>query len=302
LFWSGGFVFGALASMAAGARMVLQERVDAASALELLETEGCTVMSGWHQARPLTEHPDFPRRRLRLRKGTGANHPLAATLLGPAHAAVTNYGMTETATCITSARWDDPEPIRVGTFGRPLGTAEVRIVDAETRGVLAAGQVGEIHVRGPTLMEGYHRIARADTFDAAGFFATGDLGYVDAAGRLHFTGRFKDVIKTAGVNVAAREVEEALAGHPAVRSAHVVGVPDAERGETVAAFVVARPGMAPGGDELEAFCRQRLASYKVPRHVFVVRDDELPVTGSGKVEKQALRRAAEGRIKAARES
>lgn len=297
LFWSGGFVLGALASAAAGARIVLQERVDAGGALELLETEGCTVMSGWHQARPLTEHPDFPRRKLRLRKGTGANHPLATTLFGRGHAAVTNYGMTETATCITSTRWDDPEAVRVETFGRPLGAAEVRIVQSETGCEVAAGTIGEIHVRGPTLMDGYHRVLRAETFDAAGFFATGDLGYVDAAGRLHFTARLKDVIKTAGVNVAAREVEEALAGHPAVSSAYVIGVPDSERGESVAAFIVARPATAPTSDDLKAFCAQRLASYKVPRHVFIVRDEDLPVTASGKVEKQALRREAERRVK-----
>ncbi len=297
LFWSGGFVLGVLASVATGARIVLQERVDAASALELLQSEGCTVMSGWHQARPLTEHPDFPCRRLRLRKGTGANHPLAATLLGPAHAAVTNYGMTETATCITSTRWDDPVAVRVGTFGHPLGAAEVRIIDPDTRREPPAGDVGEIHVKGSTLMDGYHRVPAAETFDAAGFFATGDLGYVDAAGRLHFAGRLKDVIKTAGVNVAAREVEGALAQHPAVGSAHVVGVPDAERGENVVAFVVARPGAATTYDDLRAFCVERLASYKVPRHVFVVRDEDLPLTPSGKVEKQALRREAERRVK-----
>jgi fatty-acyl-CoA synthase len=140
-------------------------------------------------------------------------------------------------------------------------------------------------------------VTREETFDAAGFFRTGDLGYLDAAGRLRFTTRAKDVIRTVGVNVAAAEVEEVLAAHDAVAAAHVVGVPDPARGESVAAFVVLRPGAEAAPADLQAFCRQRLAAYKMPRHVFVVREGELPVTGSGKVEKGALRREAERRAR-----
>jgi acyl-CoA synthetase (AMP-forming)/AMP-acid ligase II len=275
---------------------VLQEVVDTAAALALLEREGCTIMSGWHQAGPLTEHPDFARRRLRLSKGTAANHPLATRLLGPGHVAISMYGMSETATCVAAARWDDPEPVRVGTFGRPLGSNEIRIVDFETGRPVAPGGTGEILVRGPTLMEGYCRVPRSATFDAEGFFKTGDLGTLDADGFLHFASRLKDVIKTAGVNVAASEVEEALARHPAVRSAHVVGVPHPTRGENVAAFVVLHPGGRATPEELEAFCRSAMASYKVPRHVFLVDQGELPVTGTGKIEKAALRRAATARV------
>src|SRR5213595_3075280 len=296
LFWSGGFVMGALAQVAGGGRIVLQEVVEAGAALALLEREGCTVMLGWHQAAPLLEHPDFPRRKLGLKKGSGGTHPLATRLLGPDHVSVGMYGMTETATCVAAARWDDPEPIRTRTFGRPLAGTELLIVDPETRAPVAAGETGEILVRGPTLMEGYLKVPRAETFDADGFFPTGDLGYLDDAGCLHFVGRLKDVIKTAGVNVAASEVEEALARHPAVRAAHVVGVPDPVRGENVAAFVVLAPGTAADAEALRAFCRASLASYKVPRHVFVVEEAALPRTGTGKIEEAALRRAAAARL------
>jgi len=296
LFWSGGFVLGALASMAAGGRIVLQEVVETGAALALLEREGCTVMLGWHQAAPLLAHPDFPRRKLGLKKGSGGTHPLATRLLGADHVSVGMYGMTETATCVTSARWDDPYVVRTGTFGRPLAGTDLRIVDPGTRAPVAPGEAGEILVRGPTLMEGYLGVPRAETFDAEGFFATGDLGYLDDAGCLHFANRLKDVIKTAGVNVAASEVEEALARHPAVRAAHVVGVPDPVRGENVAAFVVLAPGAVADGDELRRFCRASLASYKVPRHVFVVEESALPRTGTGKIEKAALRRAAVARL------
>lgn len=296
LFWSGGFILGALATMAGGARIVLQEVVDAVSALTLLEREGCTIMAGWHQAGPLLEQPDFAQRRLRLKKGT--YHALATRLLGPDHTAIGVYGMSETATCVTAARWNDPEPIRCDTFGRVLDGMEVKIVEPETRRPLPCGETGEIHVKGPTLMEGYYKVPRATTFDSEGFFKTGDLGYFDDAGYLHFATRLKDVIKTAGVNVAAVEVEEALVRHPAVKSAHVVGVPHPTRGENVAAFVVLQPDARAAADELRAFCKDSLASYKVPRYLFVVHDHEVPRTGSGKVEKAALRRQAEARVNA----
>jgi acyl-CoA synthetase (AMP-forming)/AMP-acid ligase II len=145
-------------------------------------------------------------------------------------------------------------------------------------------------------MEGYYRVPRVDTFDAEGFFHTGDLGRFDDAGCLHFASRLKDVIKTAGVNVAATEVEDVLARHPAVRSAHVVGVADAVRGENVAAFVVLRDDASAAAEELRAFCRDTLASYKVPRHFFVIAEADLPRTATGKIEKAALRRKAEARL------
>jgi fatty-acyl-CoA synthase len=291
VFWSGGFVLGALATMAGGGRIVLQEVVDPDAALDLLEREGCTIMAGWHQAGPLLEHPDFGRRRIRLSKGT--NHPLATRLLGPEHRAIGVYGMSETATCVTAARWDDPEEIRTGTFGRPLQGSVLRIVDPETGVEVEDGESGEIHVKGPTLMAGYYRVDRAETFDETGFFRTGDLGFIDSGGCLHFATPLKDVIKTAGVNVAALEVEDALATHPAVKAAHVVGTPHAVRGENIAAFVVLRPGTGADEDELRAHCRRSLASYKVPRHVFLIEEAQVPRTGTGKIEKAALRREAE---------
>jgi fatty-acyl-CoA synthase len=294
LFWSGGFILGALSTIAGGGRIVLQEQVDAGNALALLEAERCTVMAGWHQAGPLLEHPDFASRRLHLVKGS--YHPLAERLLGPDHLSVGMYGMSETATCVACARFDDPPAVRRETFGRPLPGMDVRIADPETGRAVEPGAQGEILVKGPTLMEGYYRVPRAETFDAEGYFRTGDLGWLDAEGCLHFAGRLKDVIKTAGVNVAAAEVEEALARHPAVKAAHVVGVPHPTRGENVAAFVVPRSGEAPDPAALADFVRASLASYKVPRHVFVIEETAVPRTATGKIEKPALRREAERRV------
>src|SRR5262249_44621571 len=136
-------------------------------------------------------------------------------------------------------------------------------------------------------------VRRAETCDGEGSSGTGDGGGRDAAGCRPLAGRLKAVIKTAGVNVAAAEVEEALARHPAVKSAHVVGVPHPTRGENVAAFVVPQPGQQTTADALRDFCKAALASYKVPRHVFVISESELPRTGSGKIEKAALPLQAE---------
>jgi fatty-acyl-CoA synthase len=295
LFWSGGFVIGALCALTGGARIVLHERVDAGGALRVLEAERCTIMAGWHQAGPLLDHPDFDARRVFLRKGS--YHVLADRLMGPDHVAVGMYGMSETATCVACARHDDPTGVRRGTFGRLLAGTEMRFVDPETGAPAAPGAAGEIFVKGPTLMEGYYRVPRGETFEPDGFFRTGDLGWLDADGCLHFAARLKDVIKTAGVNVAAVEVEEALARHPSVKAAYVVGVPHPSRGENVAAFVVPENGAALEPEALVAFCREALAAYKVPRHVFVIEESRVPRTGTGKIAKPTLRARAEALLK-----
>jgi acyl-CoA synthetase (AMP-forming)/AMP-acid ligase II len=296
LFWSGGFVLGALTTLAGGGRVVLQERVEPAGALQLLEQEGCTIMAGWHQAGPLLDHPDFAKHRLKLIKGS--YHPQAERLLGSDHLAVGMYGMSETATCVACARWDDPKPIRVETFGRPLAGMQVKIVDPDTGALAPTGSPGEILVKGPTLMEGYYKVAREQCFDREGFFKTGDLGFFDQDGYLHFANRLKDVIKTAGVNVAAVEVEDALQRHAAVKSAHVVGVPHPVRGENIAAFVILHDGAAITAESLQEHCKVTLASYKVPRHIFLITDSDLPRTGSGKIAKTALRQEAARRLDA----
>ena len=257
-----------------------------------------TVFFAWpHQAEVLIGHPRFRAARLVLRKGVGANAKWAAALYPPDHHAVGTYGMTETLPLCTAWPWDAPLALRAASHGPPVGGKEIRIVDPETGRTLPAGREGEIYVRGPTLFAHYYRHSPAECFDAEGFFHTGDLGQLDERGALHFRGRLKDVIKTAGVNVAAAEVEAALLAHPAVGAAHVVGVPDPARGENVAAFVVAKSAVA--AEALLAHCRAWLSSYKVPRHLWLRREDELPEKASGKVDKSALRAEAARLVRAA---
>jgi fatty-acyl-CoA synthase len=294
LFFNGGLVGVALATLSRGGAVLLQEVFDAQETLALLERHRCTTIFAWpHQAEALIRQPTFDAAKLHLRKGPGANAPWASALFRPDHQAVGTWGMSETGPMAASTRWDDPLPDRTGAHGRPMPGVELRIVDTDTNAPLPCDQQGEIVVRGRTLMRTYYRRAAADCFDAAGFFHTGDCGSLDARGLLHFAGRLTDVIKTAGVNVAAAEVEAALMRHPEVKVAHVVPVPHPTRGENVAAFVVRRTAACSVAD-LQAHCREALASYKMPRHLFFVTEDELPTLGSGKVDRHALRtRAAE---------
>ena len=179
------------------------------------------------------------------------------------------FGMTETGADIRVTPEDHDELVGSGCLGRPAAHREVRL-DAD----------GQMWLRGPGMMDGY--LGHPDPF-VDGWFPTGDLARLDDHGRVYLTGRLKDMIRRSGENVAAREVEEVLLAHPAVRVSAVVGVPDEIRGEEVKAYVVA-PGVS--ADELEAWCAERLAAFKVPR-LWEFRD-ELPLTASHRVEKSKL--------------
>jgi crotonobetaine/carnitine-CoA ligase len=179
------------------------------------------------------------------------------------------FGMTETGADIRVSPEDHDELVGSGCLGRPAAHREVRIDDG-----------GQLWLRGPGMMDGY--LGHADPF-VDGWFPTGDLARLDDGGRVYLEGRLKDMIRRSGENIAAREVEDVLLAHPAVRLAAVVGVPDEIRGEEVKAYVVA-PGASAG--ELAAWCGERLAAFKVPTH-WEFRDD-LPLTASHRVEKAKL--------------
>lgn len=290
-FFAGGLVAVALATLSRGAGVVLQDVFEPGETLRLLEAERVTVFFAWpHQAEALIANPRFATARLRLHKGVGANTKWAAALYGSDHHAVGSYGMTETLPLCCAWPWDAPLARRAGSHGIAVGQRELRIVDPDSGAVLDRGVEGEICVRGPELLDGYWGEPRGACLDADGFFHTGDLGRIDDDGALHFVGRLKDIIKTAGTNVAAAEVEAVLLEHAGVAAAHVVGIADVLRGEDVAAFVVLKSPV--DENALLEHCRQRLASYKVPRRLWVRSEDALPTKGSGKVDKAALRAEA----------
>jgi fatty-acyl-CoA synthase len=293
-FFTGGFVAVALATLSRGGAVLLQEVFEPGAAIELMSDNAGTTLFAWpHQAEAIVAHLDFRRLPLRIRKGPGAQAPWAAAIFGPEHQAVGTWGMTESGPMASSTRFDDPLHERASAHGRATPGLEMYIADPDTGGRLDADQEGELCVRGASMMSHYYRMSPAECFDAAGFFHTGDLARIDAAGLLHFVGRLKDVIKTAGVNVAAADVEATLLLHPDIAGAYVVGVAHPARGENIAAFIVRRSDSLSQTVVLE-FCRTQMATYKVPRHVFFITETELPVLGSGKVDKRALRERVSG--------
>jgi long-chain acyl-CoA synthetase len=194
------------------------------------------------------------------------------------------YGLTETS---PFAAYNHEFAHRPGSIGTPVENVEMRVVDAEDREV-ADGEWGEICIRGPNVMLGYwNRPAESAEALRGGWFHSGDIGYRSADGYFFLVDRVKDMINAAGFKVWPREVEEVLYQHPGVGECAVVGLPDEIRGETVAAFIIARPGSGLAAADVEAFCRERMAGYKVPRRIDLV--DSIPKSATGKVLKRLLR-------------
>ncbi|NUO49297.1 MAG: AMP-binding protein [Polyangiaceae bacterium] len=192
------------------------------------------------------------------------------------------YGMTEIGMALSNPL--DPSGRRAGTVGRPLPSVEVRIVGEDG----APAESGELWVRGPSVFAGYHERDEA-TREAfkEGWFMTGDVATRDEAGSFRLLGRSSvDILKSGGEKVSALEIEESLLEHAAIREVAVVGLPDAEWGDRVTAAVVLAPGSVLGIAELRAWCKDRLAPYKVPRSLVIL--EALPRNAMGKVEKKVL--------------
>ena len=218
----------------------------------------------------------------------GVAEPIMAAM--PQALQVGSFGMTEAAGTVCTGGWDEVEARRITRLGKPLPGLDVRIVNPETGADLRNGLRGEVLVRGYSLFEGYFKDAEktAQALDADGWFHTGDIGSLDDDGTIMFHGRFKDMLKVGGENVAAAEIEGLLGRHPAVKLAQVVGIPDAKYVEVPAAFVELKPGVKASDKELIDFCRKEISSFKVPRHVRFV--DEWPMSSS-KIQKFRLRDA-----------
>jgi len=195
------------------------------------------------------------------------------------------YGLTETSPVVSL---NLPDANRAGTVGRLIRNVEIRIVD-DTGCDLPPGADGEIWIRGPGVMKGYHNRPdlTAAVMASGGWFKTGDVGRLDAQGYLSITGRKKEMMIVGGENVFPREIEAVLVDHPAVAEAAVIGMPDSSRGEVPVAFVTCGEGVTATEAELRSFARKRLAGYKVPRRVHVA--DDLPRSPTGKIRKRSLR-------------
>jgi long-chain acyl-CoA synthetase len=285
-------------SLLTGARLVLDHRFDAARALELIERHRVTFTTGAITVFiALMDAPQAGERDTSsLRTIVSGGAPIAPATVEAFEERFGTYihniyGLTETTSpshCVPMGTHAPVDPTSGAlSVGVPVYGTVVRVVGEEGRD-LPAGEVGEIVTSGPQVVPGYWgRPEESERAIPGGALHTGDVGFMDADGWFYVVDRKKDQINAAGYKVWPREVEDVLYGHPAVREAAVVGVPDAYRGETVKAFVSLRPGESVEADELIAFCRERMAAYKYPRVVELV--DELPRTASGKVLRRVLR-------------
>lgn len=288
-----GLTAGLLAALVSGASLVLQDGGDADTTLGLVVRHGATVLCGVPTQfvaalRSLRSRKrDLSSLRLAVMAGAPVRQELARSVEEAVCPVVVAYSLTEASSVVAAGSPADDPARRWDTVGRPLPGTEVVIRDVDGS-ALPVESVGEIFVRGPGVMAGYHRQpgATAAARDGEGFLHTGDLGMLDEAGYLHLVGRSKDVIIRSGFNVYPREVEFRVESHPAVHEAAVVGVPDPLLGEAICACVVPDEGAIVTEREIVDWCGETLAAGKVPDLVRFV--DALPRTDTGKVRRREL--------------
>jgi fatty-acyl-CoA synthase len=296
-----GMVLGNLACTTHGACIVVPgEAFDAGTVLRVTAEERCTSLYGVPTMFIAElDHPDFERTDFSLlRTGIMAGSPCPVEVMKKVQSRMHMrevticYGMTETSPVSTQSALDDPLEKRVGTVGRVHPHVEVKIVDPETNRCVERGAAGELCTRGYSVMVGYwaNPDATAEAIDAARWMHTGDLATMDETGYVNIVGRIKDMIIRGGDNIYPREIEEFLYGHPDVSDVQVIGVPSERYGEEVMAWVKPKDGAALTGATLEAFCRDRIATNKIPRYWKFV--DSFPMTVTGKVQKYLMRQQA----------
>jgi fatty-acyl-CoA synthase len=242
------------------------------------------------------QDPSLPGRNLKsLRTGIMAGAPCpievmkqVENVLGARELTIA-YGQTEASPVVTQTRYDDPTELRVETVGRLIPGVEAKIIDPATGNSLPDNTQGEFCCRGHVVMLGYYKNpeATAAAIDKEGWLHSGDLAIRLPNGYYKITGRLKDMVIRGGENIYPREIEEFLFTHPAVEQAAVFGIPDAKYGEELAAWIKLKAGQQATADEIREFCKQKLAHYKVPRHVRLV--DSFPQTVTGKIQKFRMR-------------
>lgn len=297
LFHCAGCIMNLMGCLVSGAAYVGVPAFDSESMLRVIQDERCTLLTGVPTSfLAMLQHPTRSRYDLRsLRAGTCGGADCDPTVLErcaaeyPIPGLVQVYGQTEVSTLISLDSPDSPH--RWHTSGLPLDGLSVRITHSDTRAPQPTGEIGQIEVRGPTVMLGYHAQPdeTARTIDAEGWLQTGDLGYLRADGRLVIAGgRLRDMVIRGGENIYPVEIENLLRMHPAVAEVAVFGEPDAYYGETVSACVSLRDPVSAA--QLAASLKGGLAAFKQPTRYY--RIDEWPMTSSGKIRKRELRELA----------
>jgi len=295
-----GMVLGNLAVLTHGGCIVYpNDAFEPLSVLQTVQAEKCT---GLHGVPTMfiaeLDHPRFAEFDLStLRTGIMAGSPCPIEVMKRVQRdmhmdeVTIAYGMTETSPVSCQSSTDTPLDKRVATVGLVQPHLEVKIVDPESGALVPRGATGELCTRGYSVMQGYwdDPARTAEAIDAEGFMHTGDLATMDDEGYVNIVGRSKDMVIRGGENVYPREIEEFLYRHPKVQDVQVVGVPDQRFGEELCAWIVVKPGQQLDEDEVRAFCKGRIAHYKVPRYIRFVA--EFPMTVTGKIQKFRIRDA-----------
>ncbi len=293
-----GMVMGNLGCVAFGATIIYpSEGFEAETVLQAVEEEKATALYGVPTMFIAElEHPNFSQYDLSsLRTGIMAGSPCPVEVMKKVndlmnmHEVEIAYGMTETSPVSTQTRHYAPLEKRVSTVGRVLPHTEIKVIDPETGAVVPIGMPGELCTRGYCVMLGYwndDERTRA-TIDAARWMHTGDLATMDEEGYLSIVGRIKDMVIRGGENVYPREIEEFLYGHPKISDVQVIGVPDRKYGEEIMAWVKLKEGEGATADDIKAYCKDKIAHYKIPRYVKFT--DAFPMTVTGKIRKVEMR-------------
>jgi fatty-acyl-CoA synthase len=302
-----GMVVANLACLSVGACLVLPgEHFDPLTVLQAVQQERCTALHGVPTMFIAElEHPRFMEFDLSsLRTGIMAGAPCPVALMqrviGEMHCAeiLIGYGETEASPLTHLTSRDDSLVRRTETVGTNLPHQEVKVVDVKTGATVPAGVIGEICFRGHHVMRGYYNDPEATrkAIDEHGWLHSGDLGTMDGDGYVRITGRLKDMIIRGGENIYPAEIEEFLFTHPKVAQVAVFGIPDEFYGEEVMAWVQPRAGSSVSEDELKAWCKGRIAHFKIPKYIWFV--EEFPMTVTGKLQKYRMRELACERLRA----
>jgi fatty-acyl-CoA synthase len=301
MFWTAGINSAMGATLAAGGCWVMQEGFDPGQALALMTRERVTEPYTLpHQARALEEHADWATADLSaLRQVYGKSvftrHPSVHG--DPSWQMPVGWGMSETCAFVSAHPSDSGRETMRRSLGKILPGAELKVVDPESGETLELEKDGEILVRGLTLMSSYVGKRPAECFDAGGWFHTGDVGRLDENGELHWTGRRTEMIKTGGANVSPAEIEVQMRACPGVRLARVLGIPDERLDQIAVLCVELTEGAEANPESLQAFLRERVAAYKVPKRVLIFEAGEIPLTASAtKVRDEELRQLVLARL------
>jgi fatty-acyl-CoA synthase len=296
-----GMVLGNLAITTHGATMIFPgESFEPLSVMKTVQAERCTSLYGVPTMFIAElDHPDFKTFDFSsLRTGIMAGSPCPVEtmkkVLNDMHMPEVTicYGMTETSPVSAQSRTDDPIEKRVTTVGTVHPHVEVKVIDPTTGRIVPRGTPGELCTRGYSVMLGYWNDPHAtrQAIDEGRWMHTGDLATMDDDGYVNIVGRIKDMVLRGGENIFPREVEEFLYTVPGISDVQVIGVPDEKYGEELMAWVKLRPGASLTGEDIRAYCRGKVATYKIPRYYKFV--DSFPMTVSGKIQKFKMRETA----------